>query len=80
VPRQLIDPDTASCVVISVDLLRASLIRNEQAAAQFWFESMRNWLSEFIAAAAIVGVSNFLRQKGSAESKPVAEPHRHTSG
>jgi hypothetical protein len=47
--------------------------------SQFWFESMQNWQSEFIAVAAIVGLSIFLRQRGSAESKPVAEPHRHTS-
>lgn len=47
--------------------------------AQFWFESMQNWQSEFIAVAAIVGLSIFLRQRGSAESKPVADPHRETS-
>jgi hypothetical protein len=47
--------------------------------SQFWFESMQNWQSEFVAVAAIVGLSIFLRQRGSAESKPVAEPHRHTS-
>jgi hypothetical protein len=47
--------------------------------SQFWFESMQNWQSEFIAVAAIVGLSIFLRQRGSAESKPVAEPHRSTS-
>jgi hypothetical protein len=47
--------------------------------SQFWFESMQNWQSEFIAVAAIVGLSIFLRQRGSAESKPVAEPHRRTS-
>jgi hypothetical protein len=47
--------------------------------SQFWFESMQNWQSEFIAVAAIVGLSIFLRQRGSAESKPVAEPNRHTS-
>jgi hypothetical protein len=47
--------------------------------SQFWFESMQNWQSEFIAVAAIVGLSIFLRQKGSAESKPVAEAHRRTS-
>lgn len=49
------------------------------ATAQFWFESMQNWQSEFIAVAAIVGLSIFLRQRGSAESKPVADPHRQTS-
>ena len=47
--------------------------------SQFWFESMQNWQSEFIAVAAIVGLSVFLRQRGSAESKAVAEPHRETS-
>ncbi len=47
--------------------------------SQFWFESMQNWQSEFVAVAAIVGLSIFLRQRGSAESKPVAEPHRKTS-
>ena len=47
--------------------------------SQFWFESMQNWQSEFIAVAAIVGLSIFLRQRGSPESKPVAELHRHTS-
>ena len=47
--------------------------------SQFWFESMQNWQSEFIAVAAIVALSIFLRQRGSAESKPVAAPHRETS-
>jgi hypothetical protein len=46
--------------------------------SQFWFESMQNWQSEFIAVAALIGFSIFLRQRGSAESKPVAEPHRRT--
>lgn len=47
--------------------------------AQFWFESMQNWQSEFVAVAAIIGLSIFLRQRGSAESKPVADPNRETS-
>jgi hypothetical protein len=46
--------------------------------SQFWFESMQNWQSEFIAVAAIVGLSIVFRQRGSAESKPVAEPHDET--
>ncbi|MGH8939451.1 MAG: DUF6766 family protein, partial [Actinomycetes bacterium] len=48
-------------------------------AARFWFESFQNWQSEFLAVAVIVGASVYLRQRGSAESKPVAEPH-HTTG
>jgi len=39
--------------------------------AQFWFESMQNWQSEFLAVAAIVVLTIFLRQQGSPESKPV---------
>jgi Domain of unknown function (DUF6766) len=46
--------------------------------AQFWFESMQNWQSEFLAVAALVAASVFLRQRGSPESKPVATPHHET--
>jgi hypothetical protein len=46
--------------------------------SRFWFESFQNWQSEFLAVACIVGASVYLRQRGSAESKPVAEPHRAT--
>jgi hypothetical protein len=46
--------------------------------SQFWFESFQNWQSEFLAVAVIVWASVYLRQRGSAESKPVAEPHRET--
>lgn len=48
------------------------------STSQFWFESMQNWQSEFIAVAAIVVLSVFLRQRNSAESKPVADPHTDT--
>jgi len=43
--------------------------------SQFWFESMQNWQSEFLAIAVMVGASVYLRQRGSAESKPVAALH-----
>jgi len=46
--------------------------------SQFWFESMQNWQSEFLAMAVMVGASVYLRQRGSAESKPVAAPHHST--
>jgi hypothetical protein len=45
---------------------------------RLWFESFQNWQSEFLAVAAIVLLSIFLRQKGSPESKPVDAPHSHT--
>jgi hypothetical protein len=46
--------------------------------AQFWFESLQNWQSEFLAVFAIVVLTIFLRQQGSAESKPVHAPHSAT--
>jgi hypothetical protein len=46
--------------------------------SQFWFESFQNWQSEFLAVAVLVGASVYLREKGSPESKPVAEPHYET--
>jgi hypothetical protein len=46
--------------------------------AQFWFESLQNWQSEFLAVGAMVVLSIFLRQRGSPESKPVASPHTQT--
>ena len=43
--------------------------------SRFWFESFQNWQSEFLSLAAMVWLSVYLRQRGSAESKPVATPH-----
>ncbi|TGD78368.1 DUF6766 family protein [Hymenobacter wooponensis] len=39
--------------------------------SRFWFESFQNWQSEFLSIVSIVGLSIFLRQHGSPESKPV---------
>jgi hypothetical protein len=46
--------------------------------SRFWFESFQNWQSEFLAIAAMVVFSIFLRQRGSPESKPVDSPHSQT--
>jgi hypothetical protein len=46
--------------------------------SRFWFESLQNWQSEFLAVLAIVTLSIFLRQHGSPESKPVDAPHSQT--
>jgi glycerol uptake facilitator-like aquaporin len=46
--------------------------------AQFWFESLQNWQSEFLSTAVLVVLSIFLRQRESPESKPVAAPHAQT--
>jgi hypothetical protein len=46
--------------------------------SQFWFESLQNWQSEFLAVGVLVILSVYLRQRGSPESKPVHEPHHAT--
>ena len=46
--------------------------------AQFWFESLQNWQSEFMVVALLIAASVYLRQRGSPESKPVAAPHDET--
>lgn len=40
-----------------------------------WFESLQNWQSEFLAIAAMVVLTIFLRERGSPESKRVEAPH-----
>lgn len=46
--------------------------------AEFWFESMQNWQSEFMAVLSLVLLSIVLRQKNSPQSKPVEAPHSQT--
>lgn len=46
--------------------------------SRFWFESLQNWQSEFLAVLSIVVLSIWLRQQGSPESKPVDAPHAAT--
>ncbi|MBL9015678.1 MAG: hypothetical protein JNL83_15955 [Myxococcales bacterium] len=46
--------------------------------SRFWFESMQNWQREFVSIIAIVAFTIFLRQKGSAQSKPVDASHDET--
>ncbi|MBZ0286973.1 MAG: hypothetical protein K8I30_05120 [Anaerolineae bacterium] len=48
--------------------------------SQFWFESLQNWQSEFLAVGSIVVLSIYLREKGSPESKPVNAPYNQTGG
>jgi hypothetical protein len=48
------------------------------ANSRFWFESLQNWQSEFLAIGSMVVLSIWLRQKGSPESKPVDAPHSQT--
>ncbi|WP_328343780.1 DUF6766 family protein [Micromonospora sp. NBC_00421] len=46
--------------------------------SDFWFQSMQNWQSEFLAVGALVLLSIFLRQASSPESKPVTAAHAQT--
>ncbi len=48
------------------------------ATSRFWFESLQNWQSEFLAVGLMVVLTIWLRQKGSPESKPVDAPHGQT--
>jgi hypothetical protein len=48
------------------------------SSSEFWFQSLQNWQSEFLAVGAIVLLSIWLRQRGSPESKPVSAPHAQT--
>lgn len=46
--------------------------------ADFWYQSMQNWQSEFLSVATLAFLSIYLRQHGSPESKPVAAPTTQT--
>lgn len=45
----------------------------------FWDRTLQNWQSEFLAVGTMVAFSIYLRQRGSAESKPVGIPHHVSS-
>lgn len=47
-------------------------------SAKFWFESFQNWQSEFLSVGVLVVLQIYLRQRGSAESKPVAASNDFT--
>jgi hypothetical protein len=48
-------------------------------SADFWEGTLQNWQSEFLAVGSIVIFSVYLRQRGSAQSKPVGAPHEETA-
>jgi hypothetical protein len=47
-------------------------------SASFWESTLQNWQSEFLAVGSFAVLAIFLRQRGSAESKPVGAPHDAT--
>jgi hypothetical protein len=44
----------------------------------FWARTLQNWQSEFLAVGSMAILAVYLRQRGSAESKPVGEPNHTT--
>jgi hypothetical protein len=56
----------------------AETVLQHLASPQFWFESFQNWQSEFFALGIFIWLTVVLRQRGSAESKPVAAPNDET--
>ena len=49
------------------------------ATAAFWEDTLQNWQSEFLAVGSMAVLTIYLRQRGSAESKPVGAPHDETA-
>ena len=47
-------------------------------SSAFWFDTLQNWQSEFLAVGSMAVLSIYLRQRGSPESKPVGAPHTAT--
>lgn len=50
------------------------------STATFWYESLQNWQSEFLAIGALLVFSVKLRERGSPESKPVGTRYDHRTG
>jgi hypothetical protein len=50
------------------------------ASSQFWYESLQNWQSEFLAIGTLLVLSIKLREVGSPESKPVGKKFDATTG
>jgi hypothetical protein len=48
--------------------------------SRFWYESMQNWQSEFLAVGALILLSIHLRERGSPQSKPVGISYNHSTG
>lgn len=70
----------------SLDACQQNQLHNESCismvqfmgSADFWFQSLQNWQSEFLAVFSIVMLSVYLREKGSPQSKAVNVPNVQT--
>lgn len=48
--------------------------------SDFWYQSLQNWQSEFLAVGTLMVLSIKLRERGSPESKPVGKKYDHKTG
>jgi len=48
-------------------------------SSDFWFTTLQNWQSEFLAVGSFAAFTIYLRQRGSPESKPVGAAHTDTA-
>ncbi|HWT22450.1 MAG TPA: DUF6766 family protein [Solirubrobacteraceae bacterium] len=48
-------------------------------SSDFWFTTLQNWQSEFLAVGSFAAFTIYLRQRGSPESKPVGAAHGDTA-
>ncbi len=62
----------------TIDGLLPPSFTDHLSSSDFWFESMQNWQSEFLAVLAQVVLTIFLRQKDSPQSKAAEAPHSQT--
>jgi len=49
-------------------------------SSEFWYQSLQNWQSEFLAIGTLLILSIKLRERGSPESKPVGKKYDHKTG
>lgn len=48
--------------------------------SRFWYESLQNWQSEFLAVGSLILLTIHLRERGSPQSKPVGISYNHSTG
>lgn len=60
------------------ELLEPLSIGSYLATPDFWTRTFQNWQSEMLAVATMAIFAVYLRERGSAESKPVGMPHGET--
>jgi hypothetical protein len=49
-------------------------------SSRFWYESLQNWQSEFLAVGTLLLLSIKLRERGSPQSKPIGTAYDHMTG